>query len=220
MQLLVVGATGGTGRQAVEQALERGHSVTAFVRDPAKLGIQHPNLTVLTGDVLKPETLLPAVRRQDAVLCSLGGRPGPSRPGPSRLGQQDYAVSEGTKNLIEAMRLAGVRRLLVVSSLGVGDSYAGAPLFSKLFIRTFLSGPIAEKEIQEQAIMDSKLDWLIVRPTRLLDGKATGNYKVAGKMDFSVFNMPRINRADVAAFLLDQLSSDQYRHEAVTITNK
>jgi putative NADH-flavin reductase len=210
MQLLVVGATGGTGKQAVQQALERGHSVTAFVRDPAKLGIQHPNLTVLTGNVLNPETLLPAVRRQDAVICSLGGRPG----------QLDHSVSEGTKNLIEAMRLAGVRRLLVVSSLGVGDSYASAPLLSKLFIKTFLSGPMAEKEIQEQAIRESKLDWLIARPTRLLDGKATGNYKVAENMDFSAFNMPRINRADVAAFLLDQLGSDQYLHKAVTITDK
>lgn len=210
MQLLVVGATGGTGKQAVEQALERGHMVTAFVRDPAKLGIQHPNLTILTGDVLKPETLLPAVRRQDAVLCSLGSRPG----------QQDHSLSEGTKNLIEAMKLANVRRLLVVSSLGVGDSYASAPLLSKLFIKTFLSGPIAEKEIQEQAIRDSKLDWLIARPTRLLDGKATGHYKVAEHMDFSAFNMPQINRADVAAFLLDQLTLDQYLHKAVTITDK
>jgi putative NADH-flavin reductase len=215
MQLLVVGATGGTGKQAVEQALERGYSVTAFVRDPAKLGIQHPNLTVLTGDVLKPETLLPAVRRQDAVLCSLGSRPGLDGPG-----QQDHSVSEGTKNLMEAMKLAGVRRLLVVSSLGVGDSYAGAPILSKLFIKTFLSGPMAEKEIQEQAIRDSKLDWLIARPTRLVDGKATSNYKVAENMDFSVFNMPRINRADVAAFLLDQLTSDQYLHKTVTITDK
>ncbi len=211
MQLLVVGATGGTGQQAVEQALERGHSVTAFVRDPAKLGIQHPNLTVITGDVLKPETLLPAMRRQDAVLCSLGSRPG---------SQQNHSVSEGTKNLIEAMRLAHVRRLLVVSSLGVGDSYAGAPLFSKLFIKTFLSGPIAEKEIQEQAIWESKLDWIVARPTRLLDGKATGMYKVAENMHFSTFNMPRINRADVAAFLLDQLTSNQYLHKAVTITDK
>ena len=215
MQLLVVGATGGTGKQAVNQALERGYSVTAFVRDPTRLGIQHPNLTVLTGNVLNPETLLPAVRRQDAVLCSLGGRP--SLDGP---GQQDHSVSEGTKNLMEAMRLAGVRRLLVVSSLGVGDSYAGAPIFSKLFIKTFLSGPIAEKEVQEQAIRESKLDWLIARPTRLLNGKATGTYKVAEHMDFSAFNMPRINRADVAAFLLDQLTSDQYLHKAVTITNK
>ena len=210
MQLLIVGATGGTGKQTVEQALKRGHSVTAFVRDPAKLGIQHPNLTVLVGNVLKPETLLPAVRRQDVVICSLGGRPG----------QQDHSVSEGTKNLIEAMKLTDVRRLLVVSSLGVGDSYASAPLLSKLFIKTFLSGPMAEKKIQEQAIMESDLDWLIVRPTRLLDGKATGNYKVAENMDFSIFNMPQINRADVAAFLLDELTSDQYRHKAVTITNK
>ncbi len=208
MQLLVVGATGGTGRQAVEQALERGHYVTAFVRDPAKLILQHPNLTVLTGDVLKPDTILPAVRRQNAVFCSLGGR----------IGQQDHAVAEGTKNLIVAMHQADVRRLLVVSSLGVGSSYAEASLPSKLFIKTFLSGPIAEKEIQEQAVRESGLDWIIARPTSLTNDPATGQYKAEEHLKFSAFAMPRISRADVAAFLLDQLDSDAYLQKAVTIT--
>lgn len=208
MQLLVVGATGGTGRQAVEQALNRGHYVTALVRDPAKLIIQHPNLTVLTGDVLKRETILPAVRRQDAVFCALGGR----------IGQQDHAVGEGTKNLIAAMHQAAVRRLLVVSSLGVGSSYADVSLPSKLFIKTLLSGPIAEKEIQEQAVRESGLDWVIARPTSLNDNPATGQYKAAEHLKFTTFAMPRISRADVAAFLLDQLDSDAYLHKAVTIT--
>ena len=208
MQLLVVGATGGTGKQAVEQSLQRGHFVTAFVRDPAKLTIQHPNLTVLTGDVLKPETLLPAVRRQDAVICSLG----------NGLGKDDHTVSDGTKNLIEAMRLANVSRLLVVSSFGVGDSYAEASLSSKLIVKTLLKNPIADKEIQEQAVRESGLDWLIVRPTRLTDDVATGKYKAQEHLQFSAFAMPRIPRADVADFLLDQLDSDAYLHQSVTIT--
>ena len=208
MQLLVIGATGGTGRQAIEQALQRGHYVTAFVRDPAKLSIQHPNLTVLTGDVLKPETLLPAVRRQDAVFCSLGGR----------LGKTDHAVADGTKNIIAAMQLAGIRRLLVVSSLGTGDSFADASLPSKLFIKTVLSGVIAEKEVQEQAIRGSGLDWVIARPTRLTDDPATGQYKVDEHLTFSALAMPRISRADVAAFLLNQIEEDTYLGKAVTIT--
>ncbi|WP_420149352.1 NAD(P)-dependent oxidoreductase [Spirosoma sp.] len=208
MQLLVVGATGETGRQLVEQALQQGHYVTAFVRDPAKLPSQHPNLVVVTGDVLKPDTLLTAVRRQDAVLCALGSRPG----------QQSQAVTEGTKNLIRAMQQVGVRRLLVVSSLGVGTSYEEAPLLSKLIIKTLLSGSIAEKEIQEQAIRDSKLDWVIVRPPRLTNGPATGHLRIGEHLPFSAFTLPRISRADVAAFLLDQLDNDTYLHKAVTIT--
>ena len=210
MQILVVGATGGTGKQAVEQSLQRGHYVTAFVRDPAKLGIQHPNLTVITGNVLDPESLLPAVRRQDAVFCTLGNRPG----------EKDEAVAKGTTNLIDAMKLAGVRRLLVVSSLGVGTSYEEASLPSKLIIKTLLSGVIDEKEKQEQTIRESRLDWVIIRPTRLTDGPATGQYRLGEHLPFSTFSLPHISRADVAAFLLDQLTDNTYLGKAVTITGK
>lgn len=208
MQLLVVGATGGTGRQAILQALDRGHYVTALVRDPNKLTIQHPNLSVLTGDVLKPETLLPAVRRQDAVICSLGGRPG----------QSDKSVADGTQNLIAVMQQLAIRRLLVVSSFGVGTSYVDAPLFSKLVLKTFLSGPIAEKEVQEKAVRESGLDWIIARPTRLTDDAATGRYRVAEHVKLPALSRPRISRADVATFLLDQLTNDRYLSRALTIT--
>lgn len=210
MQLLVVGATGGTGRQVVEQALQQGHFVTAFVRDPAKLSRQHPNLTVLVGDVLKPETLLPAVRRQDAVICSLGSRPG----------QKDEAVATGTKHLIDTMIQAGSKRLLVVSSLGVGTSYEEASLTTKLFVKTVLSGVIAEKEKQEQFVRDSPLNWTIVRPTGLTNGPLTRKSRVGEHLPFSLFEIPRISRADVAAFLLDQVNKDDYRQKAVTITGR
>ena len=210
MQLLIIGATGGTGKQAVEQALQRGYYVTAFVRDPAKLPIQHPNLTVLTGDVLKPDTLLSAVRRQDAVFCALGIKPG----------QKDEAVAKGTANLIDAMQHVGVRRLLVVSSLGVGTSYEEASLPSKLIIKTLLSGVIDEKEKQEKTIQESNLDWVIVRPTRLTDGPITKQYRLGEHLPFSTFSIPSISRADVAAFLLDQLENDTYLHKAVTITGR
>lgn len=208
MQVLVVGATGGTGRQVVEQALQLGHFVTAFVRDPAKLLIQHPNLTVLTGDVLKPETVLPAVRRQDVVICSLGSRPG----------QKDQAVAEGTRNLVVAMHQAGVQKLFVVSSLGVGTSYEEASLPSKLIIKTLLSGVIAEKEKQEQTVRESGLDWVIVRPTSLTNGPVTGHYRIGEHLPFSRFDFPRISRADVAAFLLHQLEKDTYQQKAITLT--
>lgn len=210
MQILVVGATGGTGLATVGQALDRGHYVTAFVRDPARLPLTHPHLTVVTGDVLDPNALLPAVRRQDAVICSLGGRPG----------QSDRAVADGTVNLIAAMKQASVNRLLVVSSLGVGDSFAGASLPSKLFIRTVLSGPIAQKEEQEQAVRGSGLDYLIVRPPRLTNDPATGQIAVAESMKFPLFAMPRISRSDVAAFLLDQLDSSTYVGKMLIVTGK
>ncbi|WP_093823684.1 NAD(P)-dependent oxidoreductase [Spirosoma endophyticum] len=210
MQLLVLGATGGTGKQTVEQALERGHYVTAFVRNPTKLSIQHPNLTVLTGDVLKPETLVAAVRRQDAVICSLGSKPG----------QKDHPVADGTVNLIDAMQHVGVRRLLVVSSMGVGSSYEEMNIIGKVLMNTLLRSVMAEKEKQEQAVQQSNLDWLIVRPTNLTNGPITGQYKVGEHLPFSTFAFPHISRADVAAFMLDQLDNDTYLRKAVTITER
>ncbi|GAB3700473.1 SDR family oxidoreductase [Spirosoma flavus] len=210
MQILVVGATGGTGLQAVEQSLQRGYYVTAFVRDPAKLAIKHPNLTILIGDVLKPDTLLPAVRRQDAVFCALGSRPG----------QQSQAVTDGTKNLIDAMQQVNVRRLLVVSSLGVGTSYEEAPWLSKLVISTFLKGAIDEKEEQEAFVRQSNLDWTIARPTSLTNGPLTHQLRVGEHLPFPRLVMPRISRADVADFLLNRIESDTYLHKAVTITGR
>lgn len=210
MQILVVGATGGTGKQVVEQALQQGHYVTAFVRNPAKSAIQHPNLTVLTGDIVQPESVLPAVRRQDAVICALG----------SDLNDKEQILLRGTLTLIKAMQYVGVRKLLVVSSLGVGTSADEAPLLSKLVLKTLLSNAIVEKEKQEQAVRESGLDWTIVRPTSLTNGPITKHLRIGEHLPFSLLSIPRISRADVAAFLLDQLDSDTYLHKAITITGR
>jgi len=112
-RLLIVGATGGTGRQLVAQALERGFAVTALARNPAKLAIEHERLTVARGDVLDAASVEAAMRCQDAVLCALGHRP---RLYPTRI------LSRGTDNIVRAMEACGVRRLVCETSLGIGDS--------------------------------------------------------------------------------------------------
>src|SRR5688572_30697741 len=106
-RVLIVGATGGTGRQLVSQALERGLSVTAFVRDPSRLGIEHPHLTVVRGNVLDAASVDVAVRGQDAVLCALGHR---------QYFRPPRILSAGTRNLLSAMSAHGVRRLVCESS--------------------------------------------------------------------------------------------------------
>src|SRR4051794_17092135 len=117
MKVVVLGATGGTGRELVKQALELGHDVTAFVRDPAKLKIEHERLSVVQGNMLDTASLEKAIIGQDVVVSALGS------PG---LGKSTD-LSEGTANIIRAMDKAGVKRLVFESAIGIGDSHDDAP---------------------------------------------------------------------------------------------
>jgi uncharacterized protein YbjT (DUF2867 family) len=168
MKLLVFGATGGTGRELVKQALAHGCEVTAFVRDPAKLGdITHASLHVARGDVLDPALVEKAVPGHDAVLCSIGA------------GAERTTVREnGTRNIVEAMEKVGVRRLICQSSLGVGDSRTNVGFFTKyVIVPVFLRHAFADHERQEAVVKQSALVWTIVRPPHLKDGPHTGTYR-------------------------------------------
>jgi uncharacterized protein YbjT (DUF2867 family) len=112
-KVLIVGATGGTGRQLVEQALERGHLVTALARDPSALRVEHPRLTVVRGDVLDYLAVEAAVRGQDAVLSALGHK---------RFFYPTRILSEGTRNLLRALETHGVRRFVCETALGIGTA--------------------------------------------------------------------------------------------------
>lgn len=194
--LFILGATGGTGKQLVAQALEAGHDVVALVRDPAKAPPGQPRLRVVIGDILTdPAPLAEALRGRDAVVSALGvGRA--LRPG--------GLIARGTPVLIDAMRGAGVRRLVYTSAIGVGDSFADAPLFSRTLIRVLLRNVYEDKAAGEESVQRSGLDWTIVQPAQLTDGPLTGSY-LAGE-GIRHRGMPRISRADVAHFLLGRLA--------------
>ena len=201
MRILIVGSTGGTGRQLVQQALERGHQVTAFARRPEKLAIQHENLRVVRGDVLEAASVGAAVKGQDAVLSALGHK---RWLGPTRI------LSAGTANLLDAMAAHGVKRLICETSLGVGDSFGRLGLYYTLFvIPVILPFYFWDKGRQEAVIRASAADWTIVRPGALNDRIKSG---VAhhGRSVGSFLWTVRISRADVAAFMLDQLTDDTY----------
>jgi putative NADH-flavin reductase len=200
MRVVIFGSTGGTGLQLVEQALERGHLVTAFVRNPAKLAIAHKNLTIAKGDVLDYAAVEAAVRGQDAVLSALGAR---------TLGKTTM-LSEGTKHILAAMEKLGVRRFVSESSLGVGDSYGQLGfLFTYVALPLLLRRAFADKEVQERAIRSSGVDWVIVRPAMLTNGPRTGKYRTGFTVtDRSIKG--KISRADVADFMLKQMSDDTY----------
>jgi putative NADH-flavin reductase len=241
MNILILGSTGGTGRALVEQALELGHVVTAFARDPSKMRITHKNLRVVRGDVLDYDSVEAALRGQDAVLSALGSGVlvGPliavvlasqvvarfaHLTGPVgwliRIGVPVLAVfllngrtntlSEGTKNILRGMEQVGVKRLVCESSLGIGDSKGQLGfLYNYVLIPILLRNIFADKEIQEKLIGESNLDWVIVRPAALSNGPKTRVYRSGfDTTDRSI--QAKISRADVAEFMLAQLTGDAY----------
>jgi putative NADH-flavin reductase len=204
MKLALFGATGGTGRQFLRQALAQGHSIRALARTPSKLEPAE-RLTVTAGDVLDQTAVDQCLQGVDAVICSLGSH-----------GSREPIEALGTSRIIDGMVRLGVRRLIAVTSMGVGDSRDQVPGFFRVLMRLTLRSIMAAKEEQEALIRQSGLDWTIVRPGGLTDGPATGEYRSG--MDHSI-KATRISRADVAAFILEQLADDRYLRMTPAISN-
>lgn len=208
MKLLIFGSTGRTGRELVMQALEAGHDVTAFARDPAKLEIDHDRLTAVKGDISDPASIHRAMPGHDVVLSALGS------PG---LGKSNM-LSEGTRHIISAMASAGVNRLIFESSIGIGDSRDHAGVFARwIFFPLILRNIFADKEIQERIIMESSLDWIIVRPGRLTNGPRTGTYRQGDEINAAAVG-GSISRADTAEFMLRQLTNDTYLRQTPAVS--
>jgi putative NADH-flavin reductase len=209
MRLTVFGATGGTGRLLVQQALDAGHDVTAFVRDAARLGLEHERLGVVVGDVMDPAAVEDAVRDRDAVLCAIG----------APASDRSRVRTRGTGVIIDAMERAGARRLVCLSSFGVGDSRARLPLHLRyLIVPLFLRHAFADHETQEARVRESDLDWTIVRPPHLKDGPHTGAYR------HGFDAVPRevrlvITRADVADLMLRVAADGSHVREAVAVSS-
>ena len=208
-RVLVVGATGGTGREVVSQALERGHVVTALVRNPSKLQIKHPQLKIVQGDVLDYTSVEAAVRGQDAVLSALGHK---------RYFYPTHILSQGTRNILRAMETHDVRRLVCETSLGIGNSAGRMGLYYTFFvIPVILPFYFWDKTRQERLIAATKMDWVIVRPGVLTSGEKRNTYR-HGHQIGSFFSTVRISRADVAEFMLNQLNDDTYLGTAVGVS--
>jgi putative NADH-flavin reductase len=208
VNVLVFGASGGTGRELVKQALAQRHTVTAFVRDPGTFAITQDRLTVTTGDVVDSARVEQAVRGQDAVMSALGS---------SRSLTRHPALAEGVQNIVKAMEHEGVRRLVYLSILGVDDSRGQLGWLDRfIVVPLILRNVVADHAIQEGLIRRSSLDWVIVRPPRLTNRAHTGRYRdgediKSGSMSAS------ISRADVADFMLRQMIDEMYVHRSPAI---
>jgi len=221
MKLTIVAATGGIGRQVLEQAVAAGHEVTAVVRNPQKLSVP---VRVVTADLAAPEpaALESAIDGADGVLSGLGAR------SKSEAG----VAARGTRAIVAAMQATDVRRIVVVSAAPIGTvSSPGRPNPSKYdpgdgFFMRHLFGPLtkaalrthyADLALMEDILRDSALDWTVVRPPRLTDKPMTGTYRTAYGQ-----NLPRgllISRADVAHYMLRVLEQPETIKQAVGIAN-
>jgi putative NADH-flavin reductase len=212
MKLTVFGATGGVGREVVAQALDRGDHVTAYLRNPAKLDLSHPNLTVITGELTDRQAVQRAVRGADAVISALG-------PSLDRKATAMPLVN-GTRTIIDAMRAEGVERYIGMATPSLRDPRDTGSLLGRIvpFMgRTFLSRAYRELLDMSQLITDSPLDWTIARFTRPTDGARTGTVR-AGYLGRDRIRAS-ITRADLASFLLDQNTDPCFRRAAPAISN-
>jgi len=187
MKLVVLGATGGTGLEIVRQAVERGHSVTAFVRSPERLKAFRDHITIKQGDLLNSAELEEAIKGHDAILSGFGPRTPISKADANLL--QRFAAS-----LTTAMRNAGIRRAVVESAAFLFRDSVMPPAY--LVGRLFFPGVVADVSAMEQVFEESDLDWTLVRPPQLTDKPYTGKYRVRiGHLPLFGF---KISRADVA----------------------
>ena len=205
MKIAIFGATRGIGKEVVQQALAQGHEVLVLARNQADIAVQNERLSVRQGNVLDQTAVEQTLANVAAVICTLG----------KTSDNPDDLVSRGMANIISAMQETGVQRLIVVTSIGVGDSKSQAPLFFRLLMWTVLRKVMQEKERQEELVRQSGLQWTIVRPGGLTDGPQTGHYKHGLARSIKA---GRISRADVAEFLLRQLAEKTYVRMAASVS--
>ena len=203
MNLVVLGATGRTGRLVVEQALAAGHTVTALVRSPEKLAVRNPNLHVVVGQATDPSAVARVLDGADALISTLGGA--------------GSVVSDSTRAIVETAHKAGVSRVVLLSSFLVERDRFNP--VTRLLTGVAMGSMIKDKSAGEKALRDSNLDWTIVYASFLTDGPGGGHVAVLTETGRSTLSH-RIARADVAAWLLRAATSPETSRRTVSITGQ
>lgn len=204
MKVVIFGASKGIGLATVRQALQAGYSVRAFARSASAIPDEHPNLEKIDGDALEPAAVRAAIGPDDVIIQTLGVSLSPrSVISPITL------FSSATRVLVDAMKEAGATRLICVTGFGAGDSAGrGSFFYQALGRQGLLKRAYDDKDVQEWIIRRSGLDWTIARPGLLTDGPHTGRYRVL--TDPRDWKLGKISRANVADFLIQQITSDRY----------
>ena len=198
-KLLVIGASRGIGLETVKAALRAGHSVLGLARSAASIPIQDAGLEKVSGDALDSDTIRNALKDVSVVVQTLG-----VDISPRAIFERTTLFSQSTRILVDAMKAAGVKRLIAVTGLGAGDSRGhGGLLYDAVVFPLLLKRVYDDKNVQEWIIKSSGLDWTIVRPGLLTNSPATGQYRVLTAPNDWRFGT--ISRADVADFIVRQI---------------
>jgi putative NADH-flavin reductase len=210
MKIIIFGATGGTGKLLVTQALAKGHTVTVFVRGSSGL-TPDSRVRVIQGDLFDFATVVDAVRGHRAVLSALGAR--------SR--KKEGVLAEAIPLILEGMRQEYVQRLVVLGAAGAHRDYGKYQNALTRFAfwgarNIFLKHPYTDQAAQERLLAQSDIDYTIVRAPRLMDGPFTGKYRVLP--DALPPGGLKVNRADVADFMLLQLTDPRFHRQGPYIS--
>jgi uncharacterized protein YbjT (DUF2867 family) len=205
-RLLVIGASQGIGLEVCKAAVRQGHSVRAMSRRGTAEDSNAAALEFFQGDALKSDDIMRALDGIDVVVQALG-----VPPSLDLLLRPVTLFSAATRILLPAMKTKGVRKLVCVTGFGAGDSNDAINILQRLPFKVLLQNAYNDKTIQEQLIVASELDWLIVRPGVLTNFPASGRYQVLTLP--SSWRNGVISRADVADFIVTRISADQFNRE-------
>ena len=215
-KVLVVGATGGTGRATIDELVKAGHRVTAFSRHADELADTSELVTAFNGDATNPADVDRAVGGHDAVIVTLGIAENPLRVRLFGAARTPLDVrSAGTRNVIAAMRKHGVRRLVVQTSFGVGETRNNLRLMDRLFFSLLLKPQIADTEVQELEVRDSDVDWVLAQPVHLTDDES--DEMPFASTDGQVGEW-KISRKGVARFLTRAVGGRDYVGQTVALS--
>jgi putative NADH-flavin reductase len=209
MKVLVIGGTRGIGREVVAAAHAAGHKLTLLARNAERISLLVTGVRVVVGDAADADDIERAVAGQDAVVWTVGVRP-TRRP--------VHLFSRSTQFLLAAMAKHGVRRLVCVTGIGAGDSRGhGGFFYDRILQPLFMKTVYEDKDRQEALLRASDVDWTIVRPGALTNGPPTG--LVRALTDMKDVTAGKVSRADVAAFIVENLETSDFRKTAVLLTS-
>lgn len=213
MKVIIFGGTGFSGKAIVAAAIRQGHAVTVLVRDATKMPIRHDKLTIIEGNVLDSEIVAAVLRRQEVVIQCLGvGGKGDGKP--------STFISDATRLIVEKMQEQGIKRLIAMSNVGAGNSKAFQPWFFNNLLLPYcmrwLQVIIDDKNRMEPIIMNSHLDWTIVRCPNIVDRPARGSCRAT--LDGKGLKLS-VTLGDMAVFMVDQISDTTYLRQAPSISN-
>jgi putative NADH-flavin reductase len=213
MKVTIFGATGFSGQAILADSIKQGHEVTILVRDASKIPIKHQNLTIVEGNVLNPQTVASVLHHQEAVIQCLGvGGKGDGKP--------TTFISDATKIIVDEMQNKKIKRLIAMSNVGAGNSIAFQPwFFTKIILPYFmkwLKVIIEDKNRMEPIIMNSNLDWTIVRCPNIVDKPAKGRCNAT--LDGKGLKLS-ITLSDLSKFMVDQLKQTAFIKQAPSVSN-